>query len=368
MTAGDKFTDELDRLVQEHTEPPDTRSINEAVQLFLKNIESELSPTTIDEYEAELIRFREYCQRNGVEDTAKLKNRVIVEFKIWRRDEGHSKDGSLSSKTMRDEMYLLQKFTRFLASVDAVKPNLHRQIQIPSLDPGDGTRDIDFSADRLKTILDHLEKYEYATREHAVWVLFAATGRRPSDLRALDCGDVHLDKANPYIEFQHREGETRLKNGKKSENTVSISKTVAETLSEYIEVQRADVPEGTREPLLTSTEGRLSTGTIRKYVYKWSRPCVIGQECPHDRDDSSCEALESTDKASKCPSSEPPLALRHGYISNLRRERVPLPVISDRCDASEDVIEKHYEEVDEDEKRELRRQELERVSDDGGYL
>lgn len=368
MSVDDDLSSEIQRVLHEYGDSLDPLSFDEAVDLFLKNNESELKPSTLGEYEDELIRFTDYCERNGVEDTSDLAGRIFLEFKIWRRNEGHDEDEPLGNKTMRDEMYLLRSFTRFLASIDAVRPGLHRKIEIPSLDPGDGKRDIDFAAERLETILDHLEKYEYATREHAVWVLFAATGRRPSDLRSLDCEDVSLDKENPHIDFQHREGETRLKNGKNSENSVSISDTAAEVLGDYIDVHRIDIVEDDREPLLTSSYGRLSTGTIRKYVYKWSRPCMIGQDCPDDRDENSCEAMESIDQATKCPFSKPPVALRHGYISNLRREGIPLHVISDRCDASEDVIEKYYEEVDEDTKRELRRQELEKASDDRGYL
>lgn len=368
MSVDEDLSSEIQRVLHEYGDSLDPLSLDQAVELFLKSNKSELSPNTLSEYEDELIRFTGYCERNGVEDTSDLTGRTFLEFKIWRRNEGHNEDEPLSNKTMRDEMYLLRSFTRFLASIDAVRPDLHRKIEIPSLDPGEGKRDIDFSADRLEAILDHLEKYEYATREHAVWVLFAATGRRPSDLRSLDCEDVHLDEENPHINFKNREDETRLKNGDNSENSVSISDTAAQAIKDYIDVYRIDTVKDGREPVLTSSYGRLSTGTIRKYVYKWSRPCMIGQDCPGDRDDKTCEAMESADKASKCPFSKPPVALRHGYISNLRREGVPLRVISDRCDASEDVIEKYYEEVDQDTKRELRREALEKVSDDRGYL
>lgn len=368
MSVDGDLSSEIKRVLHEHGDSLDPIALDEAVQIFLKNKESEIRDSTRGEYEDELIRFTDYCERNDVEDTSDLTGRIFLEFKIWRRNDGHDEDEPLKTKTMRDEMYLLRSFTRFLASVDAVTPRLHTKIEVPELDPGDGKRDIDFSAERLEAILDHLKKYEYGTREHAVWVLFAVTGRRPSDLRALDCDDAHLDEENPYINFEHREGETRLKNGKNSENSVSITDAAAQILSDYIDVHRIDIVENDRKPLLTSSYGRLSTTTIQKYVHKWSRPCMIGRDCPDGRDEDSCEAMESIDHATKCPFSKPPVALRHGYISNLRREGVPLHIISDRCDASEDVIEKYYDEVDEETKRELRREELDKLSDDRGYL
>jgi len=372
MSVDSELSSELQRVLEDYGAPIKPVSPAVAVEKFLANEQSELAPNTLSEYERELNRFVDFCDRNDIEDSTGFDGRILHDFKIWRRDEAHDGEGSLSNKTMRDEMYLFRKFLRFLESIDAVRSQLHTKIEIPSLDPGEGERDIEFDSEELEAILAHLKKYEYATREHAVWVLFAATGRRPSGLRALDCGDVHLDTENAYIEFHHREGEedeTRLKNDKNSENTISLNDAAAEALQDYIDTHRINIEENGRVPLLTSTYGRLSTSSIQKYVYKWSRPCVIGHECPENRSQEKCEAMESSDQAVKCPYSKPPVALRHGYISNLRRQGVSLHAISDRCDVSEDVIEKHYSELTEEEKRELRRKELESVtSGDDGYL
>ena len=372
MSAESELSDELQRVLQDYGTPLKPLSPDEAVQKFLANEQSELAPSTLSEYEGELDRFVDFCDQNDVKDSARFDGRVLHDFKIWRRDVANDCDGSLSNKSMRDEMYLFRKFIRFLELIDAVTSQLHVKIEIPTLDPGEGERDIDFDSDKLNTILTHLKKYEYATREHAVWVLFAATGRRPSGLRALDCEDVYLDEEKAYIKFHHREGgdnETRLKNKKGSENTINLSDSAAEVLKDYIDTHRIDAEVNGRSPLLTTTHGRLSGSSIRKYVYKWSRPCVIGNECPEDRNEDECEAMESSDCASKCPFSKPPVALRHGYISNLRRQGVSLHTISDRCDVSEEIIEKHYSELSEEEKRELRRKELEsHTGPDDGYL
>lgn len=372
MSADSELSSELQRILQEFGASLKPLTPGDAVQKFIDNEQSELAPTTLAEYENELNRFVKFCEQNQIEDTTDFDGRLLHDFKIWRRDEAHDGEGSLSNKTMRDEMYLFRKFIRFLESIDAVTPRLHTKIEIPTLDPGEGERDIEFDSDELNAILSYLEKYEYATREHAVWVLFAATGRRPSGLRALDLKDVHLEGDEPYIEFHHRVGEeveTRLKNKKSSEKTINLSESAAEVLQDYIETHRVDIEEHSRSPLLTTTHGRLSDSTIRKYVYKWSRPCVIGHGCPEGRTQEECEAMESSDCAVKCPYSKPPVALRHGYISNLRRQGVSLHTISDRCDASEEVIKKHYSELSEEEKRELRRKELEsNTGSDSGYL
>ncbi len=369
MSSDSELSNELQRVLQDFGASLKPLLFDEAVEKFIANEKTELAPSTLDEYERELTRLVDFCDMNDIGDTSELDGRVIHDFKIWRRDVEHNAEGSLSNKTMRDEMYLLRSFLRFLESIDAVTPRLYTKIEIPSLDSGEGTRDIEIESDELDAILAHLSKFEYGSREHVVWVLFAATGRRPSGLRSLDCDDLHLDDDNPWIEFHHREQETRLKNGEKSENTVTISDAAAEVLQDYIQIHRVDIEENGREPLLVSPHGRLSTSTIRKYVYKWSRPCVIGKGCPDGRDKKTCEAMELSDCASKCPFSKPPVALRHGYISNLRRQGVSLYTISRRCDVSEEVIEKHYSELTEEEERELRRQELRQHSDaSSGYL
>lgn len=372
MSTESELSSELQRVLQDFGASLKPLSTDEAVRKFLENEKAELAPSTLNEYEGELNRFVDFCDQNEVEDSTEFDGRVLHDFKIWRRDVEHDGEGSLSNKTMRDEMYLFRKFLRFLGSIDAVTPRLYEKIEIPTLDPGEGKRDIEFDSDELNAILTHLDKYEYATREHAVWVLFAATGRRPSGLRALDCKDVHLEEDEAYIEFHHRveeDSETRLKNKKNSENTVNLSRSAVEVLQDYIETQRIDIEQNGRSPLLTTTHGRLSDSSIRKYIYKWSRPCVIGKACPEGRNQEDCEAMESSDCAGKCPFSKPPVALRHGYISDLRRQGISLHTISERCDVSEKIIESNYSELSEKEKRELRRKELEsNTGSKDGYL
>jgi site-specific recombinase XerD len=369
MSSDRELLEEIQRVVDGSNPSLDPLAPEEAVQMFLDEERSELAPNTLSEYEDELERFVKFCEKQDTADTTEFNGRLLQKFKIWRRDEANEKDGSLSNKTMRDEMYLLRKFIRFLESIDAAPQHLHTKIKIPTLNPGEGKRDIEFTADELDAILTHLEKFKYASREHVVWILFAATGRRPSGLRSLDCSDVHFTENETYMKFNHREGETRLKNGNKSENTVYLNDEAAQVVQDYIDTQRIDVEVNGRSPLLTSTTGRLSDASIRKYIYKWSRPCVIGKECPVGRDPEGCEAMESGGSASKCPESKPPVALRHGYISDLLRRGVSLHTISDRCDVSEEIIRENYSELSETEQRNLRRKELEKQSDStDGYF
>lgn len=104
---------------------------------------------------------------------------------------------------------------------------------------------------------------------------------------------------------------------------------------------------------------------MRRYFYKWARPWVITGECPHDRSQDECEAMGSLNNASKCPSSLPPYATRHGYFTEMRRKGYPLELLSERGDVSREILEKHYDERTEDEKRELRRELLAKIETQG---
>ncbi|MFP8957645.1 integrase [Natrialbaceae archaeon A-CW3] len=314
----------------------------------------------------------DFLEEQGIDDVRELDGRLLNDIAAWRRYESSDRVDELSAKTMRDEMYRLRDWIRHLEDIEAVKPGLSESVSIPELSDGDGVRDVDLDPERVKRILQYLDKYEYATFVHVVWVLAVRTGRRTSCLLALDCDDAHLEGNEPYLEFHHRqETDTRLKNGAKSEGHVAISKDDAEIIVDFIENTRPDVTDDHgREPLLATQYGRASTSTIRRSIYKWSRPCTIGADCPYDRDPDACEATQSGDHASKCPSSRSPHALKHGYITEGRRRGVPLDVLSDRCDVSEDVIRQHYDETSEEERCKVRRQILDDHSSEngGGYL
>lgn len=344
---------------------------DKAKEQYLQHRRGEIRKQTVEEYDYKLSLFVDYCKRNGIDNLNDLSGRFLSDYKQYRRHETTSGDEPLETKTIRDDMFTLRDFISYLESIEGVSTGLSEKVNIPELDTGDGVRDIDLGPERLTTILDHLKKFEYASDSHVIFAFYSDTGRRPSGLHGLDIEDLHLNCDDPYIEFHHRKGETELKNGQNGEGEVSIDETVAEVFQAYIETNRKAVTdEYGRNPFLTSNHGRLSKTTMRKRVYGFTRPCVVSGECPHGKDPDDCDAAQTLNTASKCPSSKPPYALRHGYITAKRNEGVPDKVISGRCDVGEDVIEKHYDERDPDEKRELRQEILEQIqaeSDQEGY-
>lgn len=63
----------------------------------------------------------------------------------------------------------------------------------------------------------------------------------------------------------------------------------------------------------------------------------------HDHDPEECEATRRVDGAIKCLSSFSPHTIRRSSITKWLSEDVPMEAVSDRMNAKEDTLEKHYD-------------------------
>lgn len=94
-----------------------------------------------------------------------------------------------------------------------------------------------------------------------------------------------------------------------------------EIIQDYIADKRpAETDEEGQSPLLTKGDQKISPSTLQKISYKWTRPCMVGIDCPHDRDPEDCEAAQKNNSASKCPSSRAPHHIRKGYTTDQKTE------------------------------------------------
>lgn len=114
---------------------------------------------------------------------------------------------------------------------------------------------------------------------------------------------------------------TRIKNDENSEREITLYEKVPEIIQDYIADKRpAETDEQGQSPLLTKGDQKISPSTLQKISYKWTRPCMVGIDCPHDRDPEDCEAAQKNNSASKCPSSRAPHHIRKGYITDQKTE------------------------------------------------
>jgi len=169
-------------------------------------------------------------------------------------------------------MATIRVFVKFLKSIDAVDPDLHTKVQLPSLSANDDVRTELLDADHAEQVLEYLEKYQYASLRHVVMVLAWRTAMRRGAMHALDLDDYHREEQ--YLETVHRqETDTPLKNKESGERYVALSDELCELLDDWVADQRPNVTdEHGREPLLASKQGRVHHSTIQHIVYDTKIP------------------------------------------------------------------------------------------------
>jgi integrase len=320
---------------------------NEAVQMYLADKQSDSAEATVRSHRSRLGHFLEWCEENSIENLNTLSGRDLHRYKLWRQED-------INKVTLKTQLDTLRVFIRFCEGIDGVRQDLSQAVKSPKLEDGDNQREVIVEQDSAEQILDYLNKYEYCTLRHVYAILLWKTGMRVGATRAVDVGDVDLDEM--AIEVNHRpDSETPIKNKDAGERYIAISEDTTEVLRDWIEDRRPDVTDDhARKPLLATKHGRVHIETLRKYSYQLTRPCEIGHPCPHDRDPSTCEAIGFND-ASKCPDSKSPHSWRRGHITYLLRQDTPKTVVSDRVNASPEVLEAHYNQMTEKEKMSQRR-------------
>lgn len=327
---------------------------DEATDDWIATAEIEKSAETVRNYGTVRNLWTEFTDEQGITSMADVTGADLMRFKRWRVQD------DVAMSTVGANLSVLRAFIRHCEQIECVRDGLADKV--PEVTTPDGTRDEKIDPDTAEAILDYCEQFWYATRKHVEFALCWETAMRAGAMRAIDVSDCHFDRSNPYIDLVHRpDADTPLKNKEKSERRVNISTGLAELIEDYI-ARRRKTPSKTvsdREPLLTTNSGRVTYNTIRRDIRGLTRPCVYANECPHDRDPDECEATGGKRNADDCPSTVSCHPVRRGSITHRHLDRdVPKEVISDRCDVSKDVMDRHYDRQDEETKARIRREHL----------
>jgi len=324
-----------------------------AVDLYLDQRRDEVSEQTLQSHRYRLEQFVDWCEEDGLTNMNDVSGRDLHAYRVHRREEG-----DLKAVSLQGQLSTLRVFLRFCASIDAVPEGLRSKVMLPSVSDSDEASETTLDPSRAEAALDYLDRYHYASRSHVLMLLLWRTGMRSGAVRSLDLDNCELED-EPAVELEHApEEDTPLKNRENGERWVALSPKVARVVEDYIGGPREDVTdEYGREPLLTTTHGRVSLSTVRDTVYRVTRPCWYGEECPHDRDPDDCEAA-LFDGASQCPSSRSPHDVRSGAITAHLLDDCPVEIVSDRMDVTQDVLDRHYDRRTERERMEQRRKQL----------
>ncbi len=337
-------------------------SPQDATDLYFEERKEDASYDTRDTIQRGLTPFIDWCEMDGIENLNTIGGRQLMAYKTWCKE--NTENGTVSLNGL---LGVLRRFLVFCVQIDAVRPQVPNKVPIPKVPDDEDVCYEKPTDEEVEQAVAYLKTYEPASRRHVEYAIIKEIGNRVGALRAIDIMDIELE--DRVIKFRHRpekdhvdEKGTPLKNGTDGEREVNISKELAELIQRYLKnPYRNDVTDKFgRQPLLTTKSGRPAVETIRRDLYKLTRPCEYGDSCPHDRDIDSCKATRSN-HASKCPSSHSPHPLRRWSIEHQIDRGVPKDELTDRVDVSVPVLNKHYDLRSEERKRKQRLKTFEKL-------
>ena len=325
-----------------------------ALDWYLEHRHDELRPATRRTHRSGLSIFCDWTDEVELTNLNDLSGRDLIRFRTWRKSETDIKTVSLNGT-----LAVLQRFLRFCETIEAVEKDLADKVPLPNVPPDEEVRTDVPENEAVEAIRKYYRRFEYASRRHAEFGLVAEVGIRLGAVRAIDLADFVADEAVIYLRHRPESTDvygTPLKNGTDGERIINISPGLVDCLDAYVGHNRHDVAdEFEREPLFTTSAGRVSTTTVRRDFYKLSRPCEYDPDCPHGRIVAECDATRNAEAAS-CPSSFSTHPLRKWAIMTQLDEGVPKELLSDRVDVSVPVLDKHYDQRSEERKSRRRRE------------
>lgn len=366
LTIGSKIIgDGKNELVSEHPVA--------VVDYYISINKNEWAKETYLDYSYDLTRLLEYCQYANIEDLTELSSSDLEGFRQWRE-----RDEYIKLVTIDAQLSNIRVFIRWAERMELVERGLADGIEMPDLEISDEVSYQRLSPEHANQIIQYHSQFDYVTRSFAEFVLMWEGLCRRGDVRAIDLEDY--DREEGTIELKHRpEEDTPLKNqdgtvnGEGGERIINLPDWVCEIINAYIDgtgdpqhPQRIDSQDSYgRNPLFTTTFGRVSKSTVQRDIYRITQPCRINQECPHGKNPETCEWRNNNDVVSKCESSVSPHPVRRGGICNQIDEEVDKDTISGEADVSREVLDKHYDLRSKEEARQQRREDLKRHLD--GY-
>ena len=339
----------------------------EVVEYFLNTHRSRWSAATFADYSYDLTRLLEYCEYADIEDISTISSRDIEGFRDWRK-----RDGNIVLATIHAQLSNIRAFIRWCERVEIIEEGLAEEIVLPDLEASDVVSHTRIEPETAARIRAYYDDLPYVPQEYAMFSLMWSVLIRLGGLRSLDLEHYHRDEG--YIELEHRPEEgTPLKNGASDvegeggEREINLPDWVCEVLNTYIDgtgdpnhPKRKDVTdEFGRQPLFTTSKGRVSKTTIRRQIYRITQPCRHGEDCPEDLNPDTCAARNEHNKLSRCPSNVSPHPIRRGGICYQLNEGVSKQIICERADVSRPVLNKHYDLRTKQEARKQRRKKLE---------
>jgi len=317
--------------------------------MWLDTRANDATDETLQSYRYRTKQFVEWCESRGLMNINDLTGRAVHEYREDRKS-------VLNKTSLANNLGTVRRMLEYGVAIEAVEPVLPDKIEKmePSVSKAEQASDTKLDHEDAHEILEYLDTYHYASRDHALLALAWDTAARAGGLRGLDVED--FDREIGMVEFKHRpESGTPLKNQRNGNRYVSLCDSTTEVVAEYIDEFRHEIEtEHGRRPLLTTKQGRIAKNTMRRTIYRVTQPCFVGG-CPHDEDPETCE-YRVHGYESQCPSSLSLHPIRTGRITHLRDNGMPPAEVAERVDATPETIRQHYDHPDGLDRMETRRE------------
>ena len=321
----------------------------DAVDRFLSRRRGQSSSKTVRSYSERLEHFVAFCEEHDIESMSTVDGWTLDEFYHWRSSQ------NVEPVTVKGTMATTKQLLKFCADLEVVDPTLPDRVPTVTLSKGEESSDVRLETERAKELLamyrDSTKRF--GTSWHATLELAWHSGARLGGMLALDIQDFDPDMGT--VHFQHRPDQgTRLKNGYDGERIVELNPDTVDVLEFWIARERPDTAdEYGREPLFATYHGRASESSIRSWCYLGTQPCLV-RSCPHGRVRRNCEYTERQ-RASTCPSSRSPHAVRTGSITWQLGQIEDIEIVAERVNAAPSTIRRYYDVATPEEKFDERR-------------
>lgn len=320
----------------------------EAMERYLNHRQTEVTDETIRGFRYRLRQFIFWAEDEGVESMSDLDGWMLDKYENYRRGKG------IASATLSSEMQTIKNWLEYLARIEVIDEEVPEKVHVPTIPDGEESDDELLPHSRAQKLITMFRNHpdRRASTNHVLLELLWFTGARLGGIRGFDLDDYHSDEE--FVEFHHRpDTGTPLKNATDGERVVGLPREVCDIVDEYIKNHRTNAYEQGRRPLLTTTKGRPVHNTIRVWCYLATQPCLF-RDCPHGKERDTCEYLD-VHAASSCPSSVSPHRVRTGSITWQLDSGIPAEIVSERVNATLEVIEAHYDKATQRERLERRR-------------
>jgi len=334
--------------------PSETITPLQARREFLNTKKGQIKQSSLRTYKFPTKHFIEFCDSHGIESIGDVNGYVIESWKRNRQEE------NIKQITFHNNVKKVRVFIRWCESAELIEYGTADRMDIPNVSRNQAVSNEVLELHEAEHILQYLNTYEYASRQHALFQVMWHTACRASGAIALDVADFEPQGDVPTLKFRNRKSQgTALKNGNASERNVSVNEQTKQVLEDYINQRRENViDEFDREPLFCTQSQRLTRQRAYKNFTALSRPCFTNDVCPHDRDIDSCEAAQKVKKAFGCPSSTSLHPIRRGAITYHIDRNWPKEKLAERVDVSVEVLNKHYDARTKEKERQGRKQYL----------